>query len=439
MIGRRDHEFANDVRAALEERAPRTTWVLILVICAAFAGLIFWASQATLEEVTTGAGRVIPSRQIQVVQTLEGGIVREISIGEGDLVEKDQTLMQIDDTGFASKLGEIKQRRWALKAEIARLTAEGTGAKSVADDPDLVQHAPQALLSERAVFRSRHAKLQEDVSILKQQMIQKEKELIEFTAKRDKLVATREPLARELELTETLYKRKVVPEVEYLRLQRQMAELSGELAIVNAALPRAESSIQEARNRMKSANVSFQLQARERLAQIQPELSIVDETIKAAEDRVTRTALKAPVRGIINKLNVTTIGAVVQPGKDIIEIVPLDDTLLIEAQVRPQDVAFIRPDEKASVKLTAYDYLIYGALEGKIERISADTITDERGERMYRVIVRTKQNHLKTVKGNLPIIPGMVATVDIQTGEKTVLDYLLKPIRRGQKEALRER
>lgn len=439
MIGNRDHEYANDVRAALEERAPRTTWILILIICASFIGLIVWASQATLEEVTTGSGRVIPSRQIQVVQTLEGGIVREISIGEGDLVEKDQVLMQIDDTGFASKLGEIKQRRWALMAEIARLTAEGNGADTVPDDPDLSEHAPQALASERAVFRSRNAKLQEDVSILKEQLIQKEKELIEFTAKRDKLAATREPLARELKLTETLYKRKVVPEVEFLRLKRQMAEISGELAIVNAALPRAESSIEEARNRMNSATVSFQLQARERLAQIQPELAIIEESIKAAKDRVTRTALKAPVRGIINKLNVTTIGAVVQPGKDIIEIVPLDDTLLIEAQIRPQDVAFIRPDEKASVKLTAYDYLIYGALEGKIERISADTITDDRGERVYRVIVRTMQNHLKTVKGDLPIIPGMVATVDIQTGEKTVLDYLLKPIRRGQKEALRER
>lgn len=439
MIGHRDQEFANDVRSALEERAPRTTWILILLICFTFAGLIYWASQATLEEVTTGSGRVIPSRQVQVVQTLEGGIIREISIGEGDLVEKDQTLMQIDDTGFASKLGEIKQRRWALKAEIARLVAEGSGSDTVADDPDLVKHAPQALLSERAVFRSRRAKLQEDVSILEQQLIQKEKELEEFAAKRDKLEASRKPLAREVKLTEALYKRKVVPEVEYLRLQRQMAEIDGELAIVKAALPRAQSSIQESRNRLKSANLSFQLQARERLAQIQPELAIVDETIKAATDRVSRTALKAPVRGIINKLNVTTIGAVVQPGKDIIEIVPLDDTLLIEAQIRPQDVAFIRPDVKASVKLTAYDYLIYGALEGRIERISADTITDERGERMYRVIVRTKQNHLKTVKGDLPIIPGMVATVDIQTGEKTVLDYLLKPIRRGQKEALRER
>ncbi len=439
MIGKQDHEFANDVRAALEERAPKTTWILILVISAAFAGLIFWASRATLEEVTTGSGRVIPSRQVQVVQTLEGGIIREISVGEGDLVEQDQTLMQIDDTGFASKLGEIKQRRWALMAEIARLTAESSGDDTVAEVPELIKNAPQALLSERAVFRARRAKLLEDVSILEQQLIQKEKELEEFAAKRDKLRATRKPLARELKLTEALYKRKVVPEVEFLRLQRQMAEIDGELAIVTAALPRADSSIKESRNRLTSANVSFQLQARERLAQIQPELAILDETIKAAKDRVTRTALKAPVRGIINKLNVTTIGAVVQPGKDIIEIVPLDDTLLIEAQVRPQDVAFIRPDERASVKLTAYDYLIYGSLEGKIERISADTITDERGERMYRVIVRTKQNHLKTKKGNLPIIPGMVATVDIQTGEKTVLDYLLKPIRRGQKEALRER
>ncbi len=439
MIGRGDQEFANDVRAALEEQSPRGAWMLILFITGSFAAMIIWASQAELEEVTTGSGRVIPSRQIQVVQTLEGGLVRSIAVREGDLVDEGQTLMQIDDTGFASKLGELRQRRWALMAEIARLEAEGSGKAEIEVDAEVEKNAPQALASERAVFRSRKAKLRDDIAILEQQLIQKEKEYQEFVAKRDKLQASRVPLAREVKLTERLFQRRIVPEVEFLRLKRQMAEMDGELKIVAAALPRAESAIQESRNRLQSANIAFQLQAQERLAQVRPELAIADESIKAAKDRVTRTALKAPVRGVINKLNVTTIGAVVQPGRDIIEIVPLDDTLLIEAQIRPQDVAFIRPDEKASVKLTAYDYLIYGALEGRIERISADTITDERGERFYRVIVRTDQNHLKTEKGNLPIIPGMVATVDIQTGEKTVLDYLLKPIRRGQKEALRER
>ncbi|MEM7425831.1 MAG: HlyD family type I secretion periplasmic adaptor subunit [Pseudomonadota bacterium] len=439
MIGRGDHDFANDMRAALEEQSPRGPWLLILFITVSFLGLIIWASQAELEEVTTGSGRVIPSRQIQVVQTLEGGLVRSIAVREGDLVEEGQALMQIDDTSFASKLGELRQRRWALMAEIARLEAEGSGRAEIAAPPEVTQNAPRALASEEAVFRSRQAKLKDDVSILEQQLVQKEKEYQEFKAKEDKLKASREPLAKELELTDRLFQRKIVPEVELLRLKRQMAEIDGELRIVEAALPRAEAAIQESRNRLKSANVSFQLQARERLAKVQPELAIADETIKAARDRVTRTALRAPVRGVINKLNVTTIGAVVQPGRDIIEIVPLDDTLLIEAQIRPQDVAFIRPDGKASVKLTAYDYLIYGALEGRIERISADTITDERGERFYRVIVRTDQTRLKTEKGDLPIIPGMVATVDIQTGEKTVLDYLLKPIRRGQKEALRER
>ena len=439
MMGRSDHEFANDVKAALEEQSPRGAWLLILFITISFAGLMIWASLAELEEVTTGSGRVIPSRQIQVVQTLEGGLVRSIAVQEGDLVKASQDLMQIDDTSFASRLGELRQKRWALMAEISRLEAESSGKEDIEVSGELAKNAPQAVASERAVFRSRRAKLQDDVSILEQQLIQKEKELQEFEARQNKLSASREPLVREVELTERLFRRKIVPEVEFLRLKRQLAEIDGELRIVEAAMPRAQSAIQEARNRLRSADVSFRLQARERLAKVRPELSIADETIKAAKDRVTRTSLKAPVRGIVNKLNVTTIGAVVQPGQDIIEIVPLDDTLLIEAQIRPQDVAFIRPDGKASVKLTAYDYLIYGALEGRIERISADTITDERGERFYRVIVRTDQNHLKTAKGELPIIPGMVATVDIQTGEKTVLDYLLKPIRRGQKEALRER
>ena len=439
MSGRDEFEFANDIRTALEERSPRTAWMLILAIVLVTAAGIAWAKWAVVEEVTTGSGRVIPSTQLQVMQTLEGGIIREILMKEGDLVDQGQVLMRIDDTGFASRLGELMQRQWTLRAEIARREAEAGGGEEIVADEELVREAPDSFRSESEVFKARRAKMDDELAILRQQLVQKRQELKELQAREQKLALSLEPLSRELELTTKLKAQRVVPEVELLRLQRQHAELSGDLEIVKASVPRAESAITEAEARMLNAVTTFKSEARERLVAARGELAVVVESVKAARDRVVRTALRAPVRGVVNKLNVTTIGAVVQPGQQLIEIVPLDDTLLIEAQVRPQDVAFIRPDLDASVKLTAYDYSIFGSLPGKVERISADTITDERGESFYRVIVRTERNYLTANDKKLPIIPGMVATVDVLTGEKTVLDYLLKPVTRVRKEALRER
>lgn len=434
-----EFEFANDIRTALEERAPRTAWMMILVIMLIGASGVAWANWAVVEEVTTGQGRVIPSSQLQIVQPLEGGIVRQILLKEGDLVERGQVLMCIDDTSFASRLGEIKQRQWTLRAQTARHKAEAEGLDEMVQDPLLAAEAQRSYTAERAVFSARQAKMQEDLSLLSQQVSQKKHELEELSARQSKLEQSLAPLRRELELTQAMREKGVVPEVELLRLQRQFAELNGDLEIVKASIPRAAGAIAEAETRVVNARATFQSEARELLVKAQSDLAVLEESIKAAEDRVVRASLKAPVRGVVNKVNVTTIGAVVKPGQDLIEIVPLDDTLLIEAQIRPQDVAFIRPDQDASIKLTAYDYSIYGALEGKVERISADTITDERGESFYRVIMRTEQSQLSLNGQLLPIIPGMVATVDILTGKKTVLNYLLEPVRRVRLEALRER
>ncbi len=439
MMRRDDFNFANDIKAAHQERAPNMAWTLLFIILLILLSGYYWAQQAILEEVTTGSGRVIPSSQMQVVQTLEGGIVGKILVQEGDTVEKNQVIMQIDDTGFASRLGEVEQRQWARQAESARLEAEATGAEKLKIDPILMKNAPDAVLSERRSFRARQTKLNDEVSVLKQQFVQRQQELEELHARAAKLAASQKPLERELELTKQLYAKDVVPEVELLRLQRQTIELKGDIYIARASIPRLKSSIREAENRIETAKATFRAKALERLATAGAELAIVEESLKAAQDRVVRTSLKAPVRGIINKLNVTTIGAVVQPGKDIIEIVPLNDVLLIEAQIRPQDVAFIRKGQEASVKLSAYDYSIYGALKGEVDRISADTITDERSETFYRVIIRTKNSNLVKDGKNLPIIPGMVATVDILTGTKTVLNYLLKPVKRVRDEAFRER
>jgi len=237
-------------------------------------------------------------------------------------------------------------------------------------------------------------------------------------------------LEREQTITRKLYEQKVVPEIEMLRLDRQATEMKGQLA--------------EAQSKIANITTSFRSQADEDLAKSRGDLAVLDENIKSAQDRVRRTDLRAPVHGIINKLNVNTIGAVVQPGANLMDIVPLDDSLLVEGRIRPQDIAFIRPNQDAVVKITAYDSSVYGSLKGKVERISADTIVDdkadksERPENFYRVTVRTEKNHLGTEQKPLPIIPGMVATVEVLTGEKSVLDYLMKPARTLRDDALRE-
>jgi adhesin transport system membrane fusion protein len=413
-----DFAFVNDVRAAVELRTPRTArMVLIVTMVMLVAGLV-WANFAVLDEVKRGAGRVVPSRQMQVVQSLEGGIVGAMSVHEGDIVQQGQILVRIDDTKFASEFGEVRERRGAMAARVTRLEAELKGLPKPDFPDELLQSAPAAVRAETSVFETRKRKLADDVDVLTQQ--------------ETRLTQTLTLLNREVELTKKLYDQKVVPEIEWLRLTRQAADMKGQLA--------------EVQSRKANANAAFRAQADEDLAKSRGDLAVLEENIKSAQDRVRRADLRSPVYGIINKINVTTIGAVVQPGASLMEIVPLEDTLLVEGRIRPQDIAFIRPDQEAVVKISAYDSNVYGSLKGKVERISADTIVDDHGpkdegknETFYRVMVRTDTNHLGTNEHPLPILPGMVATVEVLTGHKTVLDYMIKPARMLKEEALRER
>jgi len=412
-----DFAFANDIRAAAKLRTPRTSRMLLVTSLALLVCFLTWAHFAVLEEVKRGNGKVVPTRQMQVVQTLEGGIVGEILIQEGATVQQGQSLMRIDDTKFAAEFGEIRERRAAMAARVARLDAEARGRDHVTFPDQLDTLVPSAVAAETSVFKMRAQKIAQDIDVLNQQVT--------------RLTGTLKLLERELGLTRKLYEQKVVPEIEMLRLDRQATEMRGQLA--------------EAQSKIASTLGSFRSQADEDLAKSKGDLAVLDENIKSAQDRVRRTDLKSPVHGIVNKLNVTTVGAVVQPGANVMDIVPLDDTLLVEGRIRPQDIAFIRPGQDAVVKISAYDSSVYGSLKGKVERISADTIIDEKErapdkqETFYRVMVRTEKNHLGTEAKPLPIIPGMVTTVEILTGEKSVLDYLVKPARTLRDEALRER
>lgn len=440
-----DFAFSNDIRAAAELRTPKTARMLLMTSLALIATFLLWAHFAVLDEVKRGNGKVVPSRQTQVVQTLEGGIVGAILVQEGSIVSKGEPLIRIDDTNFSAQFGEIRERRGATFARVLRLEAEAALRDKVSFPDDLNTTAAIAVAAEHSVFEANKRKLAQDVDVVVQQEMQKKKEIDELRASQTRFSETLAILGREVALTRNLYNQKVVPEIEMLRLERQATDMRGQLEVVKASIAKTEAAIEETQSKMATIRAAFRAQAENDLAKSRGDLAVLEENIKSAQDKVRRTELKSPVNGIVNKLNVTTVGAVVQPGANIMDIVPLDDTLLVEGRIKPQDIAFVRPNHEAVVKLTAYDSSVYGSLHGKVERISADTITEdkgdknERGETFYRVMVRTEKNYLGTEQRPLPIIPGMVATVEILTGGKSVLDYLMKPARTLRDEALRER
>jgi membrane fusion protein, adhesin transport system len=439
-----DFAFANDVRAAAELRVPRTSRMLLLATSAMLLTALVWAHFAVLDEVKRGDGRVVPSQQIQVVQSLEGGIVEAILVREGAIVQKGELLVRINDTNFASQLGEVRERRGAMAARVARLEAEAQGRDTLTFSDELISRAPNAVAAEANVFQAHKLKLAQDIEVLIQQKTQHQRELDEYGASETKLSEGLALFNREANLTRNLFQQKVVPEIEMIRVDRQIADMRGQLEVVKVSKSKASAAIQESESRMTGARAAFRAQADDDLAKSKGDLAVLDENIKSAQDKVSRAELRAPVYGIVNKLNVTTVGAVMQPAASLMEIVPLDDTLLVEGRIRPQDIAFIRQDQDAVVKFSAYDSNVYGSLKGKVERISADTISEEKptrekNEMFYRVMVRTDRNHLGTTDHPLPIIPGMVATVEVLTGQKTVLDYLIKPARMLRDEALREK
>jgi adhesin transport system membrane fusion protein len=435
---REDAAFAGGSGDAALYRPARFAHVLLAAIAVFFLLFLGWASWASLDEVTRGDGKVIPSSQVQVVQNLEGGIVAEILEREGAVVEAGQALLRIDNVLAASELRENRQRQVALQGALARLRAEVARA-ALRFDPALAEAAPAVVESETALHAARQDALASETEILRNQAEQRRQEIAELDSRQAQLERSLALARQELAITEPLVAKRVVAKVDLLRLQRQVSELEGQLAATELALPRVRLALQEAERRTEERFLAFRAEAQRELNAVQAELAALTETITADADRVRRTDVRSPVRGTVKRLHVTTVGGVIQPGQDLVEIVPLEDTLLVEARVRPADIAFLRPGQAAVVKITAYDFALYGGLDAVVEDISADTITDQEGESFYRIRVRTASNALERAGEPLPIIPGMTTQVDILTGRKTVLDYLLKPVLRVQERALRER
>lgn len=437
-----DRDFiTSPVADALQGARPEARWILWGTLGFVVVALI-WAAFATLDEVTVAQGQVIPSSKIQVVQNLEGGIVSEILVHPGDTVKRGQALMRIDDKRFSSSYQEGDAKDGALRSRIARLEAEAS-LKPFVPPADLARERPDLVQQERDLYETRRHDFDAGLAVLKRQTEQRTQERAEMEARVDRLAHSYDLVEQELAMMRPAVEKAVVSRVELLRLERQANDLDGELKEARLAVPRLRAAEQEGRQKADQYVADFRAKASSELSDARAEQSVVSANKVALEDRLDRTIVRAPVAGTVKQVKVNTVGGVVQPGMDLVEIVPGDDALLVEARVRPADIAFLRPGLDAMVKLSAYDFSIYGGIDGVVEHISADAIVDDRPgvrpEAYYLVQVRTR--HMSHEAHNTPIkiLPGMQATVDIRTGRRTVLQYLLKPILRAKQSALRER
>lgn len=435
---KKDLQYMSSVSEAMAEQAPRGAsallWAMLLFIVIA----LFWAAWAELDEITRGDGEIIPSSQLQVIETLEGGAVSEILVKEGDIVEKGQVLLRIDDIRFSSSLKENQVRQYELIAKAARLKAESDNVEFIS--PEGFPEEYQSMIEqEKFLFSTRKEEMLAGLGGLEQQVAQRGQELKAAKSQEGQLQRSYSLLKRELDITRPLLKEGVISEVEFLRLKRQLNDLLGELSGVRLNIPRIESTLQETKQKLGESELQFRNEARRELNEVGAEVSRIKQALTGMNDRIDRAEVKAPVKGTVKQLLVNTVEGVVQPGDELLNIIPWEDTLLVEAKIRPSDIANIAPGQKAVIKVSAYDFSIYGGVGANVVFISPSTILDEEGESHYLVRLETEQPFLGTASAELPLIAGMTVGVDILTGKKTVMDYLLKPVLKAKNRALTER
>lgn len=431
--------FMSEVDAAIHRKGSSIAFVLTLVIGLLLITFVLWAHFTVLDEVTRGLGQVIPSQRVQMIQNLEGGILQEIAVQENQIVNKGDILIRIDNAMAASQYRDAFTKAAAHEAAIARLNAEIEGKAEIVFSDEFKGADPQVLEDQQSIFRAHRQQLQAELNVLRSQHSQRQQEITEMQSRKKQLERSLVLAKQQRDIAKPLVDQGVYPRVEYLSVERDISSLQGDIDALRLAIPRIRQAANEASRRIEQRRAEVKAQALDEKNSHRGELKSLQEIMSAGEDRVTRTDVRSPVRGTVKQINLNTLGGVVRPGESILEIVPLDDTLLIEARIRPADIAFLHPGQKAMVKITAYDFSIFGGLEGVVEAISADTIEDDKGESFFKVKLRTKKNAITYRNEELPIIPGMTASIDILTGKKSVLAYLLKPILRAKQNAMRER
>jgi len=437
-LSKRDYEFMHSLSAAVLEVAPTRLRVVLYFWVAAILIFLVWANFAYIDEIARGDGEVIPSGENQMIQNLEGGIVEEILVQEGESVKKGQVLIKIDNQKSVSSYSSNEIKAEALQAQILRLKAESTGQDFVVP-PDLKKRLAQFIENERSLYNTNKQQLNSKLNALREKLAQKKQELAEAYSQRDHLESSYSMISREVRMTKPMVAKGVRSKIDFLKLQREANEIASKYDAAKKSIPRLKSAIKEVQSNIKETKLNFQSEAKTKMNEAVAELKSLQVTSTALEDQVTRTVVKSPMKGIVQKLYVHTVGGVIKPGEDIMEIVPSDETLLVKVRIKPKDIAFIYLGQRAIVKFTAYDFSIYGGLEGKVVLISPDSIKDDEGNVFYEVRIKTDKNYIGRYGKKLKIIPGMTTSVDIITGQKTVLDYILKPILKTKQYTFTER
>ncbi|MGX9462966.1 HlyD family type I secretion periplasmic adaptor subunit [Shewanella sp. A14] len=452
-----DLEMVDDVYGAMMTDAPTGHRLIIWSLAAMMVCFFIWAYFSELDQVTTGMGKVIPSSQLQIIQSLDGGILQDIYVQEGVMVTKGQPLARIDDTRFRSDFDQQEQEVYGLQTNIIRMRTELDSIiisdmssdwrqqvkitkQNLVFPQSIIDQEPELVKRQQEEYSIRLDNLSNQLEILVRQIQQRQQEIEELASRINTLTTSYQLVSRELDLTRPLARKGIVPEVELLKLERTVNDIQGELQSVRLLRPKVKASMDEAILKRRDAVFVYATDLRAQLNEMQTKLSRMNQAQKGAFDKVSKAVISSPVIGTIKKINFNTLGGVVQPGEDIMEIVPSEDKLLIETKITPQDIAFLHPGLPAIVKVTAYDFTRYGGLKGTVEHISADTSQDEEGNSYYIIKVRTQESSLLKSDGTeMPIIPGMLTSVDVITGKKSILEYILNPILRAKETALRER
>ncbi len=433
-----DYEFMNSLSLAVLERSPKKLRIVLWFWIITIAALISWAYYAQVDEIVRGEGKVVPFGENKMIQNLEGGIVKDILVKEGDIVVKGQTLLKIDNLKSKSEYEATNLKSLELTARVIRLSSEANEKPFVINkfkDNEISKYIPL----EETLYKINKIKLQSEIDGLEEQLKQKRNDYVTAKSSINYLRNEYSLIQQEVKIAGPLVARKIRSKVDFLKLKREANNIRKELALVRIAIPKTKSLIEEAKNKIQEVKDNFIQVSQEELNKTVAELERINANIGTLEDKVKRTNVYSPINGIIQKVFFNTIGGVIKPGENLVEIVPTDDTLLIETKIKPADIAFIFYKQEAKVKFTAYDYAIYGGLDGNVIKIGADTEIDEDKNSFYTVYIQTNENHLTRGNKQLPIIPGMVVNVDILTGKKSVLDYILKPILKAKQYTFTER
>lgn len=433
-----EKDFMSDLEASYNLEPSRLASIMLWTISGLVIFMVLWAALSKVEQLTRGQGQVIPSGDIQIVQSLEGGILQELLVQEGDLVEKGQILLRISDVNFSSEERGVEARTHALLAKKARLTAEAEG-KPFTLSEEIIAAAPKIAKNEEALYESRQNELKNAESILDEKITSVKGQISEAEADITRMQDSAALLQKELVITREMVEQKAMSKMEELRLQRESSDIKGRINTTRERIKSLQADLKSAQQERADKNDKFRSQALGELNEVETGLTELSANLESIGDRVDRTEIRAPVSGIVNKVAVKTIGGVIEHAQRVIEIVPIDDNLKIVAKISPNDIAFLEVGQDVKVKITAYDPQRYGSLQGKLIRLGANSSSDQNGNIYFEAEVTTEKNHLGSEEKPLPITPGMVAQIEIVTGKRSILSYLAKPFTRAFNVALTER